>query len=322
MSEPAHVLVVAHQTAATSGLLDAVRERAGRGPATFHLVVPQQAHGMHKVVDPQDAGVDRRVALPKLSEAAGREVTGSIGDAEPLMAIQDAVNLGEYDEIIISTLPLGISRWLKLDLVSKARGLGLPVTHVAAPSKVEAAATEEAAATAPGTVDYIIIAIYFAVVLFGFMGRSTVTSEPARITAAHRIGARDPRPIGQPVASCTPTGSGSRRWCFGIVMSLDGAKVRSVPIPGLRFSEPAHQRGPSMPPAHVTVADHPPAGVAVGSILSRAIVRHLAVAGSSRRLHEPRSSPWASARRVVRAARRRSSPRYPACAWHLDPDSQ
>ena len=53
------------------------------------------------------------------------------------MAIQDAVNLGDYDEIIISTLPLGISRWVKLDLVSKARGLGLPVTHVAASSKVE-----------------------------------------------------------------------------------------------------------------------------------------------------------------------------------------
>jgi hypothetical protein len=145
MSEPAHVLVVAHQTAATSGLLDAVRERAQRSPARFHLVVPQQAHGMHKVVDPQDAGVDeaQRVldhALPRLSEAAGGEVTGSIGDPEPLMALHDAVNLGDYDEIIISTLPLGISRWLKLDLVSKARGLGLPVTHVEAPSKVEATA--------------------------------------------------------------------------------------------------------------------------------------------------------------------------------------
>jgi hypothetical protein len=145
MSEPVHVLVVAHQTAATPGLLDAVRERAARGPAKFHLVVPQQAHGMHKVVDPQDAGVSeaQRVldtALPKLSEAAGHEVTGSIGDAEPLMAIQDAINLGDYDEIIVSTLPLGISRWLKLDLISKARGLGLPVTHVEAPNKVEAAA--------------------------------------------------------------------------------------------------------------------------------------------------------------------------------------
>jgi hypothetical protein len=145
MSEPAHVLVVAHQTAATPGLLDAVRERAQRGPATFHLVVPQRAHGMHKVVDPQDAGTDEaqrvlELALPKLSEAAGGEVTGSVGDAEPLMAIHDAVNLGEFNEIIISTLPLGISRWLKLDLVSKARGLGLPVTHVEAASKVEAAA--------------------------------------------------------------------------------------------------------------------------------------------------------------------------------------
>ena len=145
MPEPAHVLVVAHQTAATPGLLDAVRSRAARGPVTFHLVVPQQAHGMHKVVDPQDAGADEAhqvldAALPKLSDAAGQEVTGSVGDAEPLMAIQDAVNLGNYDEIIISTLPLGISRWVKLDLISKARGLGLPVTHVAATSKVEAAA--------------------------------------------------------------------------------------------------------------------------------------------------------------------------------------
>jgi hypothetical protein len=100
---------------------------------------------MHKLVDPEDTGADeaQRVldaALPKLSEAAGHEVTGSIGDAEPLSAIQDAVNLGDFDEIIISTLPLGISRWLKLDLVSKARGLGLPVTHVEAANKVEATA--------------------------------------------------------------------------------------------------------------------------------------------------------------------------------------
>jgi hypothetical protein len=145
MSEPANVLVVAHQTAATAPLLDAVRERAGRSPARFHLVVPQHAHGMHKVVDPEDAGEDqaRRVlrdALPKLSGAAGQEVTGDVGDAEPLMAIQDAVNLQQYDEIIISTLPLGISRWLKLDLISKARALGLPVTHVLAESKEGATA--------------------------------------------------------------------------------------------------------------------------------------------------------------------------------------
>ena len=137
MSDPAHVLVVAHQTAATPGLLDTVRGRAQRGPARFHLVVPQQARGMHKLVDPEDTGADEaqrvlEVALPKLSQEAGHEVTGSVGDAEPLSAIQDAVNLGDFDEIIISTLPLGISRWLKLDLISKARALGLPVTHIEA----------------------------------------------------------------------------------------------------------------------------------------------------------------------------------------------
>ncbi len=141
MSEPAHVLVVAHQTAATEGLFEAVRGRAQAGPATFHLVVPRMPHGMHKYVDPEDAGEEEaqlvlKEALPLLTEAAGRDVTGSLGDPEPLSAIHDAVNLGNYDEIIISTLPLGMSRWLKLDIVSKARGLGLPVTHVKAGSRV------------------------------------------------------------------------------------------------------------------------------------------------------------------------------------------
>ncbi|HXO06404.1 MAG TPA: hypothetical protein VN880_00130 [Solirubrobacteraceae bacterium] len=145
MSESVHVLVVAHQTAATPALLDTVRERARSGPATFHLVVPRQPHGIHKLVDPQDASDDEanavlEEALPKLSDAAGNSVTGSIGDPEPLMAIQDAINLGDYDEIIISTLPRRVSRWLHLDLVSKAKGLGLPVTHVDA-DRVHAAVT-------------------------------------------------------------------------------------------------------------------------------------------------------------------------------------
>jgi hypothetical protein len=137
MPEPAHVLLVANRTAATEGLLDAVRARAARGPATFHLVVPANPHGLHRVVDPQEgdegtaAGV-LEAALPLLSEAAGSPVTGSVGDAEPLMAIEDAVNGARYDEIIISTLPRRVSRWLHLDLVSKARGLGLPVVHVEA----------------------------------------------------------------------------------------------------------------------------------------------------------------------------------------------
>ena len=134
---PARVLLVAHKTAGTSGLLDAVRERATRGPAKFTLLVPRSAPGLHRLVDPEDqsADEDKQVldqALPLLSKAAGAPVEGLIGDPSPLMAIEDAVHLHGFDELIISTLPTHISRWLKLDLPSKAAGLGLPVTTVTA----------------------------------------------------------------------------------------------------------------------------------------------------------------------------------------------
>jgi len=60
-----------------------------------------------------------------------------VGCPEPLDAIQDAVNLHGFDEIILSTLPQRVSRWLKLDLPSKLGGLGLPVTTVTASSRAE-----------------------------------------------------------------------------------------------------------------------------------------------------------------------------------------
>jgi hypothetical protein len=133
--EPTSVLVVAHQTAATPALLEAVRDRARSGPSRFHLLVPRRRRSGEKVANPQEIGVEEarevlRDALPRLREAAGTEVTGDIGDLEPLTAIQDALNRGHYDEIIVSTLPLGVSRWLKHDLVSKAQAFGLPVHHV------------------------------------------------------------------------------------------------------------------------------------------------------------------------------------------------
>lgn len=136
-SAPARILVVAHRTAATPALLDAVRGRAGRGPARFTLLVPNAAHGLHRVVDAEDtdeaeaqATLDR--ALPLLTEAAGSPVEGMIGDPSPLDAIQDAVNVHGFDELIVSTLPSHVSRWLHLDLPRKAEGLGLPVTTVTA----------------------------------------------------------------------------------------------------------------------------------------------------------------------------------------------
>ena len=139
MADTARVLVVAHQTAATEPLLEAVRERAQQGSVKFHLVVPKQPHGIEKLANPHEAKHEEAQAvledaLPKLTEAAGSQVTGSVGDHEPLMAIEDTLNLsGPFNEIIISTLPTHVSRWLHLDLVSKTRNLGLPVTHVLPP---------------------------------------------------------------------------------------------------------------------------------------------------------------------------------------------
>jgi hypothetical protein len=135
--QPARVLIVAHKTAATPALIEAVRSRAVRSPARFTLLVPAAAHGLHKVVDPEDSGSDEArevlaLALPLLTDAAGGPVEGMTGVAEPLAAIQDAVNLHGFDEIVISTLPTRVSRWLRLDLPHKAAGLGLPVTTVTA----------------------------------------------------------------------------------------------------------------------------------------------------------------------------------------------
>jgi nucleotide-binding universal stress UspA family protein len=136
-SAPARVLVVAHKTAATPALIEAVRDRAARGPAKFTLLVPNPAHGLHAVVDPEDVeeGEGEQVlelAVPLLEEAAGDHVEGLVGDPSPMNAIQDAINLHGFDEVIISTLPARVSKWLKLDLPSKVTGLGLPVTTVTA----------------------------------------------------------------------------------------------------------------------------------------------------------------------------------------------
>ncbi|HEV2061916.1 MAG TPA: universal stress protein [Solirubrobacteraceae bacterium] len=143
MSEPARVLVVAHKTAATQALVDAVRERAQRGPAKFTLLVPKAVHGITRVADPEDAPDDEArdvmaLAMPLLEDAAGDRVEGLVGVSSPLDAIQDAVNIHGFDEIIISTLPSRVSRWLHIDLPSKLNGLGLPVTTVTAQERAAA----------------------------------------------------------------------------------------------------------------------------------------------------------------------------------------
>ena len=140
-SSAPRVLIVANRTAATQPLMDAVRRRAQAGPARVHLVVPATPRGLPRVVDPEDSGREEaqarlEQALVLLSGAAGSQVSGNVGSADPMAAIADVINDRRVHEIIISTLPRRLSRWMHLDLPSKVRGMGLPVTHVEAVSDV------------------------------------------------------------------------------------------------------------------------------------------------------------------------------------------
>jgi hypothetical protein len=127
-SLPARVLIVAHRTAATPLLLNAVRARAHRSPCAFTLLVPRP----YWDPDTEEAAATLELAIPLLEEAAGGHVEGVIGDMDPLVAVRNSVTKIGIDEIIISTLPARVSRWLHRDLPHRAEELGLPVTVVTA----------------------------------------------------------------------------------------------------------------------------------------------------------------------------------------------
>lgn len=127
-------LVVANQTLAGQPLLDLVRDAVRQGPCSFHVVVP--ATPPRKQLTWTDDGA-RRLAAERLEttlatlEHFGAPVSGEVGDASPIAAISDALRDGHYDHIVLSTLPPGLSRWLRQDLPRRAeRAFGLPITHL------------------------------------------------------------------------------------------------------------------------------------------------------------------------------------------------
>lgn len=124
----AHVLIVAHRTAATPLLLSAVRARSARSSCSFTLLVPRP----YWDPDTEEAEMTLELAIPLLEEAAGDHVDGIIGDSDPLVAIRETVTNVGFDEIIISTLPARVSRWLRRDLPRRVKEFGLPVTVVTA----------------------------------------------------------------------------------------------------------------------------------------------------------------------------------------------
>lgn len=129
-------LVVAHQTLSSPELLDEMRSRAGKEETSYHLLVPVY-HGEPGLTWTE--GHDRDVALRHLDEAlarltaAGLTVTGEVGSDSPVESVVDVLlrDGDDFDEIIVSTLPRTVSKWLKIDAPSRIqRYTKLPVHHV------------------------------------------------------------------------------------------------------------------------------------------------------------------------------------------------
>jgi hypothetical protein len=127
-------LIVANQTLTSESLRDAITARLADGPIRTHVVVPLSPVGGRLTWDEQEsralAQARHDEVLTRLREM-GAEADGEVGDRDPVMAVRDALRGREIDEVIVSTLPKGLSRWLGEDLPSRLRdSVQVPVTVV------------------------------------------------------------------------------------------------------------------------------------------------------------------------------------------------
>lgn len=141
-SNPAGLLVVANRTCPCPMLLDEVARRVSDAPMEVLVVVPalnsRLRHWLSDVDDAVARAHDRlTVALADL-RTRGVRASGEVGDANPLVAIEDALAHFEASAIVIATLPPGQSNWLERGLIEKARArFEAPVTHLVSPGLVD-----------------------------------------------------------------------------------------------------------------------------------------------------------------------------------------
>jgi hypothetical protein len=122
----ANVLVVANQTVLGDSLLQKIRERAAKSPASFLIISPQgDSEGSY-----EDA--ERRLlrAVTTLRSDA-LDVHGQISHPDPYAAAMQTIEDERVNEIIVSTFPGARSGWLRRDLLGRLRAdTKLPVEHV------------------------------------------------------------------------------------------------------------------------------------------------------------------------------------------------
>ena len=129
-------LIVTHKTASAPELREKVGElMAGDAAAEFAILVPEEAGEKYtwegETVNP--ALQTAEALMETLENSVGATVSHiAVGVDDPLQAIADELRKGRaYDTLLICTLPPGISRWLRLDLVHQAsRKFGMPVIHI------------------------------------------------------------------------------------------------------------------------------------------------------------------------------------------------
>ncbi len=135
-ARPRRILVLANETCSARGVVDEVRYRAGEG-AEVVVVAPALAksrleHWLSSDSEGRRAEASTRLAdSVRAFEAAGMNARGTLGDADPLQALDDALRVFDPDEIIISTHPPARSNWLERQVVRRARERWTtPITHV------------------------------------------------------------------------------------------------------------------------------------------------------------------------------------------------
>jgi len=130
-------LVVGNQTLAGPELTAAIAERiAGGDPTKFHVVVPATPvqEGFTWDEDKAYAAArDRLEAMVGHLQTMGAEATGEVGHKDPVEAARDALRRHPADEVILSTLPPGISRWLGQDAPTRLKAaIAVPVVVITA----------------------------------------------------------------------------------------------------------------------------------------------------------------------------------------------